>query len=339
MPFVPTLSILNSPTGLEEIYVDVSDYAGYGGKSAFTNRTLTLILADGSELTYPGSPNFSFADYPNDTLTVSVSRDYAPLATLSVDSIDLATLTTTTISSISSIAATGGGNVTSAGGGTISAKGVCWNTTGTPTVSDSHTSDGTGTGVFVSSLTGLSASTLYYVRAYATNEAGTSYGNEQSFTSAALSVVLATVAGFDYTAAKNSNSNILYILKVTNNTASSVTITNITVPYLGTFTNADTPATGSSVGYSTTPGFTGYTNLFNIDLPDSPYTASLPISQAIASTAIGYFVVSINVAAGATMGHTFLMNGATNPSVLTITGSPTQVNNQSNISPTITVGV
>jgi uncharacterized protein (TIGR02145 family) len=85
--------------------------------------------------------------------------------------------------------AVSGGNVTSDGGGTVTARGVCWSTTANPTITGSHTSDGTGTGVFVSSITGLTVNTLYYVRAYATNEAGTSYGNQITFNTLANPVL------------------------------------------------------------------------------------------------------------------------------------------------------
>jgi len=63
----------------------------------------------------------------------------------------------------------------------ITERGVCWSTSQTPTVSDNKTSDGTGSGSFTSIITGLSANTTYYVRAYATNSAGTGYGNTISF--------------------------------------------------------------------------------------------------------------------------------------------------------------
>lgn len=75
-----------------------------------------------------------------------------------------------------------GGNIASDGGGEITAKGVCWGTTANPTIDDNKTSDGTGTGVFTSTLTNLASNTTYYARAYATNTAGTAYGNEESFT-------------------------------------------------------------------------------------------------------------------------------------------------------------
>jgi len=92
------------------------------------------------------------------------------------------TLTTTSISNIQAITATSGGNITDDGGLAISARGVCWGTSSNPTINDSKTSNGTGTGSFTSNLSGLDVNTTYYVRAYATNSAGTTYGNEQSFT-------------------------------------------------------------------------------------------------------------------------------------------------------------
>ena len=92
------------------------------------------------------------------------------------------TITTSEVTNISTTSASCGGNITSAGNGTISARGVCWSTSQNPTISNSHTTDGTGTGTFTSSITGLTENTTYYVRAYATNEAGTAYGSQKTFT-------------------------------------------------------------------------------------------------------------------------------------------------------------
>jgi uncharacterized protein (TIGR02145 family) len=104
-----------------------------------------------------------------------------------------ATLTTTAGSDITNSSATSGGNITNDGGGAITERGVCWSTTANPTITGSKTSDGSGTGAFSSAITGLSPSTLYYVRAYATNEAGTAYGNQVTFTTLAPDPVLPTV--------------------------------------------------------------------------------------------------------------------------------------------------
>lgn len=93
-----------------------------------------------------------------------------------------AVLTTTAISNISNTTAKSGGSITSDGGSPITARGIVWSTSANPTIAlTTKTIDGTGTGTFTSNLTGLTANTTYYVRAYATNIAGTSYGNEVSF--------------------------------------------------------------------------------------------------------------------------------------------------------------
>ena len=91
-------------------------------------------------------------------------------------------VTTADVTDITQTTAVSGGNVTDDGGATVTARGVCWSTSQNPTVSDNHTSDGNGTGSFTSNLTNLTANTTYYVRAYATNENGTSYGEQKSFT-------------------------------------------------------------------------------------------------------------------------------------------------------------
>ncbi|WP_300564939.1 hypothetical protein [Flavobacterium sp.] len=97
-------------------------------------------------------------------------------------------VTTTAISSITSSAASSGGNVTSDGGSPVTARGVVWSTTSGPTTANSKTVDGTGTGTFTSAIAGLAGSTVYYVRAYATNANGTAYGNQVQFTTPAGSV-------------------------------------------------------------------------------------------------------------------------------------------------------
>ena len=98
------------------------------------------------------------------------------------DIIILPSVATSSVSDITETFATCGGDVTYDGGGTISAKGVCWSTSQYPTINDSHTTDGNGSGSYISHLTNLSHNTTYYVRAYATNEMETSYGDMKIFT-------------------------------------------------------------------------------------------------------------------------------------------------------------
>jgi hypothetical protein len=94
------------------------------------------------------------------------------------------TVITTAISGINSTSAVSGGNVTS-DGYSATLRGVCWDIATNPTIAlSTKTNDGTGTGIFVSNITGLTLGITYYVRAFAYNLIGTSYGAEFSFTTA-----------------------------------------------------------------------------------------------------------------------------------------------------------
>ena len=95
---------------------------------------------------------------------------------------NLASLSTLPVGSITSSSAVSGGNVTSDGGTPITENGVCWATLPNPTTANNKISVGSGTGNFTANISGLSDSTMYFVRAYAINSAGTAYGNELSFT-------------------------------------------------------------------------------------------------------------------------------------------------------------
>jgi hypothetical protein len=103
----------------------------------------------------------------------------------------LPTVTTTGVSLITNSSASSGGMVTSDGGAPLTAWGVCWSTSANPTLANSFSQNTVSSGSFSSALSGLTQNTTYYVRAYATNSAGTAYGNELSFTT--LTIVLPTV--------------------------------------------------------------------------------------------------------------------------------------------------
>jgi hypothetical protein len=106
--------------------------------------------------------------------------------------ISLPVLTTATPANILSTSAKSGGDITSNGGSDVTARGVCWNSTGNPTLDDNtnFTIDGDGTGSFKSTITDLVKNKKYYIRAYATNAAGTGYGEEKSFVTADFNIYL-----------------------------------------------------------------------------------------------------------------------------------------------------
>jgi hypothetical protein len=97
-------------------------------------------------------------------------------------------LTTTDVSEISQTAARSGGVVTDVGDSPVLSRGICWNLTGNPTTSDTKTSETGTAGAFTSNISNLEPNTLYYVRSYATNSAGTGYGNQVSFSTGKIEV-------------------------------------------------------------------------------------------------------------------------------------------------------
>jgi uncharacterized protein (TIGR02145 family) len=124
--------------------------------------------------------------------TNSAGTGYGNPVTFTSLSVEVPVLITAEITSITQITAVSGGNITDDKGGSVTARGVCWGISENPTISDSKTSDASGIGIFASSLTGLIGNTSYYVRAYATNSAGTQYGNQVNFKTSPLMPAIAT---------------------------------------------------------------------------------------------------------------------------------------------------
>jgi len=101
----------------------------------------------------------------------------------------LPVVTTDDISYVGDTFASSGGEVTWEGDSSVVARGVCWSTSTNPTIADDVTTDGSGTGTFSSEVTGLIPETTYYIRAYATNTQGTSYGEEKTIQTAPAAIV------------------------------------------------------------------------------------------------------------------------------------------------------
>jgi len=115
------------------------------------------------------------------------------------------TVTTAEVVNIDWRTATGGGEVTDDGDATVTERGICWSTDHNPEITDSHASDGTGTGSYTVNMTRLTAGTTYYVRAYAKNQAGVGYGDEVSFSTKAPelpTVTTGNITDISWTTAK-----------------------------------------------------------------------------------------------------------------------------------------
>ncbi len=159
----------NLPEGLAYHLDDLENLAEVGGGNENTR------YFKGMPSNSAGMKNGVIKDQPGGTTLHTFEVVF-------VEAKDLPTVTTNTTNSITETSAVSGGNVTSDGNASVTARGICWSTSQNPTTADSNTTNGAGTGNFTSNLTGLQPSTVYYVRAYATNSEGTAYGNQRSFT-------------------------------------------------------------------------------------------------------------------------------------------------------------
>ena len=161
-----------------------------GGDLNFTNGTLDYR---GSLARFwsssQNSAGFSLALYFDNVGIINFSAYNKALGSTlrCLRSLSSPTVTTSSLGTPTNSSVVSGGVVTDHGGAAVSARGVCWSTSSGPTVSlTTKTVDGAGLGTFTSNVSGLAANTTYYLRAYATNSAGTAYGSEYSFTTTEL---------------------------------------------------------------------------------------------------------------------------------------------------------
>ena len=174
------------------------------------------------------------------------------------------TVTTQAVSSIAATTATGNGNITDLGSPDPIAHGVCYNTTGSPTVADSTTDEGaaTTTGAFTSSMTSLSINTKYYVKAYAANAVDTSYGSEINFTTLGIPTIITQTCESVLGATATGRGDITVIGNPTptahghcwntsaDPTTSDSSIDNGAASAVGTFTSAITGLTPGTAYYT-----------------------------------------------------------------------------------------
>ena len=156
----------------------------------WSNTKTEPTLNDNNIIAGTGTSNFSISINTLNANTIYYARAYATNAggtgygnTIQFRTLrfELATITTTGIQSVTPTTATGGGNITNDGGTEILQRGVCWNTSINPTIANSRSFNGTSTGSFTSNITGLQPGRTYYIRAYASNAAGTAYGQQITF--------------------------------------------------------------------------------------------------------------------------------------------------------------
>ena len=161
----------------------------------------------------------------------------------------LPSVTTNEVTEITWTSAIGGGTIQSDGGSGITEKGLCWSTSHNPDISGTHTNAGAGLGSFSVEMTGLTLGTTYYVRAYAKNSKGVSYGEEKTFTTNALQKPM--VSTVEITGVTSSTATVS--AEVTSDGGDSVTERGI---YYGTSPNPASTGTKLTAASAGTGSFT-----------------------------------------------------------------------------------
>jgi hypothetical protein len=222
-------------------------------------------------------------------------------------------LTTTTATNATSSTASAGGTIITDGGTAITARGVAWNTTGSPTTAGTHSTDGSGSGNFISSLTGLTGGTTYYYRAYAVTSIGTYYGGEKSFTtSAAVSLPTVTVASASSITATTASSG----GNVTSNGGAAVMARGVAWSTAGNPTITGTRTTnGTGMGTFTSnltglsPGMTYYVRAYATNSVGTDYSSQISFTTAPTTPTITVASVSSITSTTASSGGNVTSNG------------------------------
>jgi len=169
--------IVNPNSLLTTYYFEWGTSMLYGNTSSSMNAgsgsTNQHVTADITGLVAGTTYHFRIVASNSDGTTRSSDLSFTP------GGIELSTIAVTGVTISNALS---GGSITTDGGLPVTARGVCWSTTPNPLAAGNHTNDGTGIGTYTSTITTLSPSTVYYLRAYATNASKTYYGSEISFT-------------------------------------------------------------------------------------------------------------------------------------------------------------
>jgi len=251
---------LNSTGDLQDRDPMLNALADNGGP------TMTHLPQAGSPAIDAGSTT-ELTDQRGVTRPIDGDQDATSTATADIGAVEYypPVVTTQAATSITTTSATGNGNITALGLPTPTQHGVCWSTSTDPTIDDNRTEEGalSSTDSFTSSITGLSAGTTYYCRAYATAAGGTVYGESVSFTTATAYV-------------PPSGDNTVYITSNSQTVTSGTVVntgdhTGVTVSYGVSVTNSGTLTDLNNIGTVTGGKITGSSvnggSMSNVTLP------------------------------------------------------------------------
>lgn len=248
---------------------------GTGNYSVISNGTTDVTVYRDSGLLANTSYTYRVSSFNSAGPSITYSNEVT-VVTNSTIAITVPILTTRNATDTTGVSAVSGGNITSDGGSPISVRGVVWSTSPNPTISlSTKTVDGSGSGTFISNITGLALNTIYYVRAYATNSSGTGYGNEVVFQTSSISLSTGLVAWYPFKGSLSDSTSNKYSgtnngatystdrFGVPNNAILFTPNTNFSIPALLQLSNSPTFSISFWRKYADT--ISHYVNLINVN--------------------------------------------------------------------------
>jgi hypothetical protein len=252
-PTITSFTPTSGPVGTSGIVVTGTNFTSAGAATVkFNGTTATATVNSNTQLTatVPSGATTGRITVQNADGTGTSPTDFTV-----TPPVTLATVTTATPGSVTSSSAVLGGTVTNAGNGTVTERGAVYLLgIGTPSTANTKVTSGSGTGSFGQTVSGLPGNTLYSVRAYAINGAGTSYGATLTFTTDNNPPV---AVNDSYTVAEDSGPTAFSVLSndTDSDAGTTLIIMSVTQPANGTVTS-----TSTSVSFTPTAGFVGSTN-------------------------------------------------------------------------------
>ena len=262
-----------------------------------TNIILPIATIDSMNFTTSPPPtSLNIYQYGGGIIIVVLANIDSITYTVASNSNGLPILSTMPVGNITNNSAVAGGNIVNDGGSAMSQRGVVWSNSPNPTTANNQSSNGSGIGNYISSITGLAQNTTFYVRAYATNANGTAYGNELSFITSNGGGNIGTITALNCnnstntgtltvsTAASGVSSSVLYTGgnggSYNSQAVSSSGVTGLTATLTaGNFTNGAGSLTYNITGTAATSG----TANFYLSIGGQNCTLSLTVNALVGS--------------------------------------------------------
>ncbi|MFY0689271.1 MAG: fibronectin type III domain-containing protein [Cyclobacteriaceae bacterium] len=204
-PPTPPTNLASSITSSSQIDLSWTDNSenetGFTIERKLGSESYTVITTtEANKNSYSDNNLEEFTNYSYRIFAINAAHEIGEYSNeVTARTFGKAILETSEVSNITPFAAIVNSNISDEKGSSVTSRGVVWSTSTNPTIElETKTENGSGSGNFSSELSGLNWETEYYIRAYATNSAGTAYGTEITFNTEQISIITSPISNIDY---------------------------------------------------------------------------------------------------------------------------------------------